>query len=278
VGIASLLQSLLGIWICEQASPNPRSPPTLGETLERVGHRLQANAAQGTLDLFQYDSKLVLLCHRILVANGVHVPVLEAFARQVGAALEQLAVVPLRYAGEAALLSDLGYCRLPPATTLSDEEAGGGTLPVLRANEDRIRVVCANVAAATQFGRHPLQAPSGAVAGLQRVLPLVLLQSLRQYRLETGATVLRVIGYVGAPETHALTIAIEFLLLQQQGDGHIGYLATESKALAERSECGPLDPIPDLYVPVTVSCVWALAERLLPDYRLFSPLSVPRSA
>ena len=129
-----------------------------------------------------------------------------------------------------------------------------------------------NIAAATRFGQQPLRADVEIQRYLGRLLPVILLQTLRDYDLEMGTILLRTICYLDLPRTKAIDLAIEFLIDQQQSDGRFGYLAIESAGIARSTELGSVDITSKLYLPITVACLWSLAETLVPRFNLFSSL------
>jgi hypothetical protein len=87
---------------------------------------------------------------------------------------------------------------------------------------------------------------------------------LRQYNFLTAGKLLRAIAYLGggAVEEH-----LGFLCLHQRPEGAFGFLGPEEGKLPGRN--ADLD----LYLPVTVSCLWALAEAA--GWRLYDSLAVP---
>jgi len=126
-----------------------------------VQSRLYAESEARTFDPFRYDAKLLLLAHNILSMYGHHTYSIDDFAQRVAAAFNELPSIPLRCIGEALLLARLGYGKYPPIPTLEAHEAGTDALCLLRADENQIRSVCQNIAAATHFGLQPLQAAAG---------------------------------------------------------------------------------------------------------------------
>jgi hypothetical protein len=221
-------------------------------------------------DPSRYDAKLMLLCLHILTAYRRRAHGIADFAREVAAALQQLGPLPPRYTGEALLLSQLGYGDRPPAPVLGRADAGGDAFQLLAADEDQVRAVCNNVAAATHFGRLPLQADEDVRGHLGRVLRVLLLAFLREYHLETGAILLRAIHYLRLPRTRAFRLAVRFLVDQQHGDGKFGYFALETSEICKTVGRGDFDPAPALHLPTTLTCLWSLAESLIPGFNLFS--------
>lgn len=271
--LGDLLRILFGVWLCERATQEAPSPPFLDLT-ERVEDQLRGAEAAGAFNPFAYDAKLLLLCHRILAEQGRQAFGITGFARALAAALGVGPTVPLRYAGEALLLAQLSYAAAPPRMTVGSEDLGGDPGTLLRADGARIRAVCDTIAAATQFGVVPLRSDGDVRAALVEVLPIVLIASLRRNDLDTGAALLRAIRYLRLRNTREIQQATMFVADQQQGDGKFGYFAVELAAIARARPEAPFDALRQLYLPVTVSCLWSLAETVSPVFSPGSPSPV----
>jgi hypothetical protein len=267
---SQLLTALLGVWLCDLASPPAGTSSGLRDLVALVEERLRKETDAGSFDPLRHDAKLMLLCHHILSVHHACPYSIAVFARRLAAALQGLEITPPGYAGEALLLSHLGYGDFPPVPALRAEEAGGSALKLLRADEGQIRTVCSNVAAATGYGRHRLLAEPGVQSWLVRVLPVVLLHCLREYSLETGATLLRAVRYLGLARKRAVRLATCFLMGQQQSDGKFGYFAIEAAEIGKLRDYQEFDAAGRLYLPMTVSCLWSIAETLAPGLNLFS--------
>ena len=98
------------------------------------------------------------------------------------------------------------------------------------------------------------------------VVPVWMLSSLREYDLELGALLLRTMGYLKLRRDPVLREGLDFLLVQQQPDGRFGFLGRE---VARRRGAGARrDAVWALYVPITLCCLWALAEASNPRFVL----------
>jgi hypothetical protein len=82
---------------------------------------------------------------------------------------------------------------------------------------------------------------------------------------------MRYSGLTGEP---AFALAVTFLITQQDPAGRFGRLATESAALTQSSTIRPGDLDTRLYLPITVNCLWSLAEAIFDDFTLLN--SFPR--
>ena len=63
---------------------------------------------------------------------------------------------------------------------------------------------------------------------------------------------------------------MDFLRLHQRPEGAFGFFGAEERKLREAAPRISVEN--ELYLPVTLECVWALAEGLDPRWRLFESL------
>jgi hypothetical protein len=103
-----------------------------------------------------------------------------------------------------------------------------------------------------------------ADAWIPEMLAGLATHCLRQYNFLTATKLLRAIVYLGGGgvEEH-----LGFLVLHQRPEGAFGFLGPEEGKLPGR------EADLDLYLPVTVSSLWALAEGT--GWRLYDSLSTP---
>ena len=264
-GIATLtgvMQVLTGVWLCECATET--APPSLEfrSLVARVADRLASEDEAGRFDPLSYDPNLLLLCYGFLVRHGHWNRRINTFAEELAHAFMRMPTIPLRHAVVATLLSRLGYGPCPPPQLFELPDTCAGALPLLQAGTDGIMAVCGNVAAATCFGTAELRASSEVRDVLALTLPVIMLTSFRTYDLEIGSLVLRTLGYIGTPETPLIRSSRQFLLMQQQRDGRFGYLAKERTAFLEAESVTSAVVEERLDVPISVSCIWALAEAV----------------
>jgi hypothetical protein len=99
---------------------------------------------------------------------------------------------------------------------------------------------------------------------------VVALQSLREYDIALAAIVLRTIAYLQVPTSRWLEHAVRYLESQQQCDGRFGYFAASSAKYTTQADV-TIDT--DLFVPITVSCLWTISEMRTPGFRLFGAFS-----
>ena len=262
---------LYGLWICERAVGSSAPSPASVEMARQVEALLRAESRAGTFDPLRYDATLLLLVARILHQQGRQTPGIDEFACQIASALMELPCIPLRFVSEACLLAALGYDIRPPVPTLTPDEIEGDALALFDADKEQLRAIGGSIAAATHFGRKPPRAVPGLLATLRVVLPPILLETLRRGDIDTGALLLRTLRYLRLTRTRAVRDAAIFLAGQQQRDGKFGYFTARATATAEAMEHGrEADLDVGLHLPLTVSCLWSLAETTVPGFSLIN--------
>lgn len=262
---SALLQALLGLIICDRAD-NPSGQ--LRSAVALVRWWLNTQHASGRLAYSDLDPVLLLLALRELRVHGEVEPSLDDHAGQLASDLRRADRVPSSSAAVALILGQLGYEIESVAATLSlPDLTGEERYALLLAGPDRLRGHCAEIAAVTGFGTRDSAIPEQEREVLTALLPTLLLRSLREQDLELGAELLRITSYVGAPVDGPVRRAAGFIAAQQRPDGRFGYVGVE---LARCAGDVAVDEIIDVHLPLTVSCLWSLAEVLVPGYRLFA--------
>ncbi|GLV59270.1 hypothetical protein KDH_60970 [Dictyobacter sp. S3.2.2.5] len=123
-----------------------------------------------------------------------------------------------------------------------------------------------NIAAATQFGQVTRGLEADSLRTLSSLLPILMLDSFRDYNLEAGMQILRSMRYLHLYDHKSRGAGLNFLLAQQQADGRFGFLSHELTQLNPEEQ----QASPDLYVylPLTVSFLWTVAETAHPQFVL----------
>jgi hypothetical protein len=257
----SRLEALFGLSVAWRAGADVL--PWLRAVAESTRRALDHPPQDDPFDPYSCDTKLVLLAHRAMLDCGARQSTtLAGFVTDLAAAIRDLDGVPPRLACEVRLLIALGadpFRRHEPVT--AGPLALDGSL--LRAGTGEIRRVCNWVTAQTFFGALPV--PLGIGAELLDSLPVVLMQKLREYDLMLGSTLLRTVTYLDGGGLDECRHAAQYLHAQQQLDGRFGYYARELTASATLRNADL-----DLYLPVTVSSLWSLAECCTPHFTLIS--------
>jgi hypothetical protein len=244
-----VLQSMLGVWVCDCA---------LDEASVDM-HILVDIALDGLRtidDLHAVDTKLLFLCLQAFEREGRASPAIRGLGESIARSLTELPSIPTRHAGIAAVLYELGYAGIRAGAIPVAAEPGIDAL--LCGSPEKLRRVCGAVAAESHFGARRVR-PERFV-GLRRVLPILLLQTLRSYDLDTGAMLLRTARYLRLRTGGRLDESISFVIDQQDWDGRFGFFAVERSAFRESAELRHFDDVLSLHLPITSACAWALAE------------------
>lgn len=267
--LADHLRLLFGLWLCEQACSGGAAAPALAETARRVEATLRDQVRTGTFAPLAHDSTLLLLSARIVREQGRDTPGIDEYASQIAAALGDLPSIPVQFAAQAALLAALGYQPRPSAPPITERDIPGDALTLIRADKKQLRPLCAAIAAATHFGRVAPHGDPERIATLRLVLQPVLLDLLRRGDLDTAAPVLRALRYLRLTRGRTVRAAIPTIIRQQQPSGKFGYFtemaraASDDEAVARNLDLG-------LHLPITVSCLWALAETTVPGFSVLN--------
>lgn len=263
------LQLLFGMWVGENAVGICAPSRTLRQLVEGTAAEVRRRDEVNVFDPYGYDSKLVLLCHMAMVQLGSGTEAISRFALAIAEALQDLPELPPRYGGEAFVLHRLGYLPRPRPPRLTGEHLTSSGLALLRSDRDAIRAACRDVAGASFFGTRPVDLAPARSVELAESFGFLLLDALRNYDLEAGTLLLRTLRYLGARQRRFIRLAADYLSAQQQEDGRFGYLGREIIKMRNPR----LDADVEIYLPITVSVLWALAETLAPGFRAVSSLA-----
>ena len=244
-----LLQSMLGIWTCDRA---------LGEDSAELGSLVEIALARLRIpeDLHRVDPKLLLICLQAIEREERASAAIRAFPASIALSISKLSSIPARHAGVAVVLYELGFPGIRLRTLPLAEEPDTDLL--LCGGSEIVRQVCGAVAAESHFGAQRIG--RRRFVSLRRVLPALLLQTLRSYDLDTGAMLLRTARYLDLPSRGRLDECVSFIMDQQTREGRFGFYAIERAAIRESSDLPDFDDDLSLHLPVTSSCAWALAE------------------
>ncbi|WP_322416028.1 hypothetical protein [Mesorhizobium huakuii] len=267
--ITAGLRATLGVWICERALGEDWSS-AFGNVVRLLSERISDLTEDEKL--LAAGSEAWLLFQLALTTKNMGLPKLSRMGHQMATELNAIRRLPLEYQGDAALLNQLGHKvsghreTVGQASDLFPTSLIGAQLPVLR-------VATARICGATAFGGRRLSRPS---VDCEATLVGVTLNRLRAYDLATAAMMMRALGYCRLAKSKWIIDAASYLAAQQKPDGSFGYFAAEL-AKASSTTSNPAIHLNDrtmddnLYLPITISCVWTLAELLNPGFYLYYP-------
>jgi len=269
VGLRSQFQALLAVWLAGKAGAT-RAASHLEACSASTQEAIEQESRAGSFDPYQHDPKLLLLSRVAMRECGIDSPALARFSCEIAEATRMMRLIPARLSGVVLLLEVLND--LPTGTTSTiDLQLRAPDRSLLRLDPSEVRAICNQIAASSLFGLRPL--PARSAARIRSQLPIMMLQRLREYDLMLGAVTIRTLKYLGAGACEEVAQAIEYLLSQQQVDGRFGFYAPE---LSSGMELQNADL--ELYLPVTVSVLWALAEVSVRGFSLVGTTCAPTRA
>ncbi|HYK00234.1 MAG TPA: hypothetical protein VE974_00665 [Thermoanaerobaculia bacterium] len=233
------VQSLFGRCCLATLAPEP-AWSALAEEAATLANDLARLAPQGNPDL---DPLALIEIHRMMKREGREVAPLRELLAKIGPELEKQPS-EVRSIGRvrviASLLSELGFPAKPvkaskDAANLLDEEESWITAPVPRLSDLADHLVA---------NRVRLDEPQS------RILALIALGELRNYRLDLGCKLLRAVMQWGIPCDEARD-GVDFIALQRRRDGRYGFV----DRLSEKSGAAA-DPELTLHLPLTLNAVW----------------------
>lgn len=233
---------------CLSALPGcRRETGRLGEEADSLAQCILQHPHPETLDL---DPLLLIELYRTLNEAGIEVASLRSVVQRIASDLSsQPAEVQCvgRVRRMAARLKSLGFAvkvskpSKPMAALVASPEAWFG----------------ASAAELAELADH-LTADDNELTEIpSRILALVALAELRNYRIDLGCALLRVAFQFGEPSAESVD-ALNFIALQRRRDGRYGF----PNLFTESVESGR-DQHLSLYLPLTVNAVWlfCLAAR-----------------
>lgn len=259
------LKLLFGLWLCQQALGSDLSCPTFLQFAKQV----ETQGIPDNINLYSIDTKLLAISYKILLQCGCNVPNIKSHLQYIVKEFQELQSIPARYNGEAMLLTQLFGMR---CIMIEDSKLfQNNLLHFLQASETEVRSFCSELLGISGFGARKVKFPKNIAVPLRLTLTTLSISALRDYNLELGCLLLRTINSLQLGKKKILSSCIWMLINHQQSDGRFGYFASESKSLLETKLCRIATDVDRvLYLPVTVSCLWTLAEFLAPDNRVFN--------
>ena len=276
---ASVLSQLaLGHWLAaalagdqiEKAAPEVR----------RIGTTIAKRDTLNELTWSHAPPAQSLLVAGLLERHGIFVPYLhsrDGFVSRVVKALQprsESVIDDLALNEPRVVLQNLGWLSASPPLEASELVAYAEGL-LLGANNAEIDALLDRVEAHTGCGTRPSQLQPREI-WIAELLAGVAAYSLRRYDFARGGRLIRAVAALEPLNPSSQDLighCLSFICLNQRQDGAFGFLAPEARAL-EDAEPG-YDSERTLALPVTVNCLWALAEAES-GWRLFGSLGQSR--
>jgi hypothetical protein len=262
-----LLQALIIAGLSGDIAPERQK--TVSGIIEKILSKLRPNLER---KIHHCSGTSVLLCC-VIEKNivGEMLPEFEQYAIQAASVLKEIPSTEITEAYQAAriLLARLGLLAAPVPVAASFTP---DLFTLLTGDEKTVRATANRIAATTYYGKHGVAAPDG----LDMVLESITMHTLRRYKLELSGLLLRAIAYLGYRESLGMRTARNYIIANQSMDGPFGFFDEEIEAM--RQEVPEPYASLRLQLPVSLACLWALAETTEDNYRLLWDLACTRSS
>jgi hypothetical protein len=121
----------------------------------------------------------------------------------------------------------------------------------------------------TSFGKaNQSEVDYYVLSDIKSKIALYSLLFLRNYKFEEGLVSIRAMNYLKMSRSKAFRQALDYVLFQQSTDGHFGLYGDEVKKINKNKP--KFNPTTQIYLPLTVSTIWTVAEIIKPDFSLFN--------
>jgi hypothetical protein len=262
----AVCEALLGLWLCDQLmgrrEPSPRFQRIAARAVDLLPPRGDGFAGvPATLQLF---------AGFLLARAGVAHPNLDGYVRLTAEVLDGWAPEDPAEARalleKQVLLHAAGLARAPHLVT-RDEVVAVAERLALPADPAWVAELVLHVEAATGWGTRSLSLPPDE-AWLVDLVRGLATDAFRQYDIAGGCRLFRALLHLGGPG--AVAELRDYVLFQQRLDGAFGFFGPEEAAL--RARAPKTDAALALSLPVTIQCLWSLAEAADSAWRLFREL------
>jgi hypothetical protein len=266
---------LLGSWMSDSilGSMNSAFP----QVAKQVWQELMAREQGSDVDVSIAPPALRLIVAALLSSQGLLVPSLHDFLSRATEVLNETsaadALTDMSLCEKRVLLHSLGLHPAPTMLSYSEVVEFARTIP-LSASVDNIEELLLRINSFTAYGTQRVTLDSSDI-WIQELLAGLATHFFRQYDLMMACKLLRAMCYLDVTESHYSDAFIKFLPLHQRPKGAFGFFGIEESTLRKTMpQTFSLDL--DLYLPVTVGCLWALGEASDNRWRLYNEL--PRLA
>jgi hypothetical protein len=268
-----LCRLLLGFWICDDLSSAPGE--TFSSAAHRLGETLVASDLRGDLDWSTAAPALKLVVAGLLASQGVLVPSLHSragllshSAAVLGGMAGDDAHVDLLLGEKRFLLYVMGLHPRPAGIDYAEILAFARILS-LASPLSEVEDLLLRINSWTSFGTSQIKLDQSDT-WIAELLAGFAMSCLRKYDLIMGCRILRAMSYLGV-RSESIDQGLRFLRLHQRSEGSFGFFGTEVRRLS-RMEPDGFSADRDLYLPVTIECLWALREGVDRNWRLYKTI------
>jgi len=213
------------------------------------------------------DPALVLLSDAIFGRLKLKCDILEGFVDEIANALklhnststmEDISLFLSRF-----MLHKLGRIPMPCLRQISSvEELTSRSYLDKQALYDTISYASAR----SCYGKNQVE-DKDFLTHIHAALSASMLGSMYSYNLDLALRLLRTMRYVSFHRTRSFAQAFNFLLSQQSHNGRFGFFAPEVLQISKGNP--QYNSQEEIYLPITVSAMWTIAETIDPRFILF---------
>ena len=258
---SSLLQILVGNWICKS---------DVYMLAKQTQHHLDKQCKNDDSDFIACDFGILLVSLSIMRSLNVECLALESFAYKLADTLQHHVdsnpAETLDLFLPRTLLYNLEMYSEPETPPIDSFKIPSG-LNLFLMPDNIIKTLAVRIGAVTIYGQRKL---NKEMEELSIAISIWMLHAFRRYNIELGTLLLRTMKYLNIQNNRSFETGLDFILAQQHPDGHFGYFAQEVPKI--RSSRPDFDELQDLYLPITLSCLWTIAEANS-SFRLFKKYS-----
>lgn len=249
-GIGVEVPSLFGR--CCLASISGMGLDRLGMEAADLANRILNHPEPDRLDL---DPLLLIEIHQMLQAAKTNIAVLGSVLTRI-ALLLQMQPTETRQVGRARLVA----AQLNSAGFFNSPAKKSREMASLLDSPDRW--FGCSVAQLAELADHLLADAEPLDEISAKILSLLALAELRNYRVDLGCTLLRAVFQLGVPMAES-TEALNFIALQRRRDGRYGFANQFADGAKPES-----DPHLSMFLPLTVNAVWLFRVEAQHRHRL----------
>ena len=251
---------LLADWICDSVESGGRPcrarlAPEVAEVLAGSDERAERRALPLVPSLAALRAGVLLAADP--ASRGAGESILRSNEEALAELSERRIVPPAALFEHVLVLSAAGRGRPPQVGRYAGLVAALRALPT-PAPRDDLAELALQIDRVSLCGTRAVGLGAGD-AWVGELLSCVAAHRLREYDLSLGAKLVRALSYLGLAGTDATCELLGFLRLQQRPEGCFGFFGPEEPVLRRTLEAESSLP-EDLDLPVTVSCLLALAE------------------
>jgi len=256
---------LVGTWVC--AAINCTVASALPELADRVAASLSTVG-----EWIDVPPTLTIITNALLADHGIILPGLATFVRTACAALDAHgavdAVSDLMFCEKRVLFNQLGWVKPPMLLEPRCVVHATRAFP-LDGSRPAVETLLLHLGSVSGYGTRSIEldVDKGSVGEL---LAALTVRFFRCYDFITATKLLRTAVYLQLDAKDRLVDLIEFILLQHRPEGGYGFFAAQEASVKE-TVGKQFSADRDLYLPVTLNCLCALAEATS-EWRLYGNL------